>query len=118
MVTRRKLLKSLSVLPLVGGMLGTGVLSSQVLGKTIVEPATRDFFKELGLRTFINAAGTYTSMTGSLMHKGVTDAITYGATEYVNLDQLHDKVVMRTNDVVMLEEVCSIGSNDIREPAE
>ena len=92
MVTRRKLLKSLSVLPLVGGMLGTGVLSSQVLGKTIVEPATRDFFKELGLRTFINAAGTYTSMTGSLMHKEVTDAITYGATEYVNLDQLHDKV--------------------------
>ena len=92
MVTRRKLLKSLTVLPFVGSMLGTGVLSSQVLGKTILEPATRDFFKELGLRTFINAAGTYTSMTGSLMHKEVTDAITYGATEYVNLDQLHDKV--------------------------
>lgn len=92
MVTRRKLLKTLSVLPVVGGLLGPGILSAQVLGETVAKPAARDFFKELGLRTFINAAGTYTSMTGSLMHKEVTEAITYGATEYVNLDELHDKV--------------------------
>ena len=92
MVTRRKLLKSLSVLPFVGSMLGTEILSAQVLSNSVAQPATRDFFKELGLRTFINAAGTYTSMTGSLMHKEVTDAISYGATEYVNLDELHDKV--------------------------
>ena len=92
MVTRRKLLKTLSVLPVAGTLLGPGILSAQMLEETVAIPATRDFFKELGLRTFINAAGTYTSMTGSLMHKEVTDAITYGATEYVNLDELHDKV--------------------------
>ena len=92
MITRRKLLKTLSVLPVAGTLLGPGILSAQMLEETVAIPATRDFFKELGLRTFINAAGTYTSMTGSLMHKEVTDAITYGATEYVNLDELHDKV--------------------------
>jgi len=92
MVTRRKLLKTLSVLPVAGTLLGPGILSAHVLEETVAIPATRDFFKELGLRTFINAAGTYTSMTGSLMHKEVTDAISYGATEYVNLDELHDKV--------------------------
>ena len=92
MITRRKLLKTISVLPIVGSLFGTGMLSAQVMGETFIKPAGRDFFKELGLRTFINAAGTYTSMTGSLMHKEVTDAITYGATEYVNLDELQDKV--------------------------
>ena len=33
----------------------------------------RDLFKELGVRTFINAAGTYTFMTGSLMREEVVD---------------------------------------------
>lgn len=90
--SRRKALKIVSALPLVGGMLGPSLLTAKVSEEVILEAAGRDFFKELGLRTFINAAGTYTSMTGSLMHKEVTDAISYGATEYVNLDELHDKV--------------------------
>ena len=72
--------------------MGGGILTSQVVTNATAKTATRDFFKELGLRTFINAAGTYTSMTGSLMRYEVTSAITYGATEYVNLDELHDKV--------------------------
>ena len=63
----------------------------------------RDFFKELGLRTFINAAGTYTSMTGCLMPKEVTDAIGYGATEYVNLDDLQDKVGERIAELLSCE---------------
>ncbi|WP_411032351.1 aminotransferase class V-fold PLP-dependent enzyme [Spongiimicrobium sp. 3-5] len=92
MSSRRKVLKTLSALPLVGGMLGTGIVSANVLERTVAPPLARDFFKELGVRTFINAAGTYTSMTGSLMQKEVVEAIKYGATEYVNLDQLHDKV--------------------------
>lgn len=92
MVTRRKLIKTLSILPFAGSLLGPQLLSANNLTETVAIPSTRNFFKELGLRTFINAAGTYTSMTGSLMHKEVTDAITYGATEYVDLDELHDKV--------------------------
>ncbi len=92
MVTRRKLIKTLSVLPIAGSLIGPHLLSANSIAETASIAGTRNFFKELGLRTFINAAGTYTSMTGSLMHKEVTSAITYGATEYVNLDELHDKV--------------------------
>ncbi len=103
MVTRRKLLKTLSVLPVAGSLLGPGILTAQVLDETVVKPVARDFFKELGLRTFINAAGTYTSMTGSLMHKEVTEAISYGATEYVNLDELHDKVGERIAELLDCE---------------
>lgn len=106
MSTRRKALKTLSALPLVGGMLGPSILTAKVVEETMINPAmpvARDFFKELGLRTFINAAGTYTAMTGSLMHKEVTDAISYGATEYVNLDELHDKVGERIAELLGCE---------------
>lgn len=92
MLTRRKLLKTLSSLPVVGGLVGTGLLTPQMLQSAPAKPVARNFFKELGLRTFINAAGTYTSMTGSLMETEVLNAITYGATEYVDLDELQDKV--------------------------
>ncbi|EAR02520.1 selenocysteine synthase (seryl-tRNASer selenium transferase) [Maribacter sp. HTCC2170] len=79
------------------------LLSAKAIEKSSSIPLARDFFKELGLRTFINAAGTYTSMTGSLMHKEVTSAITYGATEYVNLDELHDKVGERIAQLLNCE---------------
>lgn len=99
MYSRRKAIKNLSALPLVGTMLSAGVFSLKEMegAKTKIVlppggPIYRDYFKELGVRTFINAAGTYTSMTGSLMPKEVTDAIKFGATEYVNLDELQDKV--------------------------
>lgn len=103
MSSRRKVLKSLTALPLVGGLLGPSLLSAKVMEDATVGPAARNFFKELGLRTFINAAGTYTSMTGSLMHKEVTSAISYGATEYVNLDELHDKVGERIAELLDCE---------------
>ncbi len=103
MSTRRKALKMVSTLPLVGGMLGPSLLTAKVAEEVVLKPVARDFFKELGLRTFINAAGTYTAMTGSLMHKEVTDAISYGATEYVNLDELHDKVGERIAELLECE---------------
>jgi L-seryl-tRNA(Ser) seleniumtransferase len=103
MLSRRKLLKRISSLPVVGGLVGSGLITTQLAGEAVAKTATRDFFKELGLRTFINAAGTYTSMTGSLMRDEVTSAITYGATEYVNLDDLHDKVGERIANLLECE---------------
>ncbi|SDM37258.1 aminotransferase class V-fold PLP-dependent enzyme [Kriegella aquimaris] len=103
MSSRRKVLKTLSALPLVGGILGPSMLTAKAVETTIAKPIARDFFKELGVRTFINAAGTYTSMTGSLMRKEVTEAINYGATEYVNLDELHDKVGERIAQLLECE---------------
>ena len=44
------------------------------------------------MRPFINAAGTYTAMTASLMPPEVMEAINYASKHYVMLDELHDKV--------------------------
>jgi uncharacterized pyridoxal phosphate-dependent enzyme len=89
-MNRRDILKNLSLLPLAGGIPGT-VFSFPA---TPESPAAkgRDLFKELGIRTFINAAGTYTMMTGSLMHDYVLDAIKSASTEFCMLDELQDKV--------------------------
>ncbi|MFS4454781.1 aminotransferase class V-fold PLP-dependent enzyme [Maribacter sp. 2304DJ31-5] len=103
MLTRRKLLKTLSGLPVIGGLVGTGLLTPQMMHAAVETPVSRNFFKELGLRTFINAAGTYTSMTGSLMPKEVLSAITFGATEYVDLDDLHDRVGERIAQLLECE---------------
>jgi hypothetical protein len=39
----------------------------------------RDLFAELGVRTFINAAGTYTLLSASLMRPEVLDAMSVAA---------------------------------------
>lgn len=93
MITRRKLLKRLSALPLVGGLVGSGMpLYGTVAGTLPEAPAKRDVLKELGVRTFINAAGTYTAMTASLMPKEVMDTILTSSQRFAMLDEVQDKV--------------------------
>jgi len=101
MGTRRKALKSLISIPFIGGVLSSNELLSYQNGNLV--KLNRDYFKELGIRTFINAAGTYTSMTGSLMPKEVINAINYGSLEYVNLDELQDKVGERIAELLECE---------------
>mgnify|MGYP003683418861 FL=1 len=103
MINRRKVIQSLAALPFAGSLLGTNSIAAQSKTAAVVSSLRRDFFKELGLRTFINAAGTYTSMTGSLMPKEVIEAISYGADEYVNLDDLQDKVGERIAELLECE---------------
>ncbi len=86
---RRDVLKGLSALPLAGGIMGTAIPFES---KASPPGAKRDLFKELGVRTFINAAGTYTFMTGSLMRDEVVDAIRSTSHEFCLLDELQDKV--------------------------
>jgi L-seryl-tRNA(Ser) seleniumtransferase len=88
MRSRRRFLEIVSGLPLVGGAIGAGlvpVAAAAAVGK-------RDYFRELGVRPFINAAGTYTAMTSSLMPPEAVEAIRYAAEHYVMLDELHDRV--------------------------
>ena len=85
------LLKRLSAVPFIGAALGS-VVPIQTLQATGEMAAKRNLIRELGLRTFINAAGNYTSMTASLMPKEVMDAINSSAKEYVMLDEVQDKV--------------------------
>ncbi len=86
---RRDILKNLSVLPFAGGVIGSIVPSESV--NAAPPPPKRDIFKELGLRTFINAAGTYTAMTASLMDDEVMDVIKAASKEFVMLDEVQDK---------------------------
>ena len=103
MINRRKVLQSLASIPFAGGLFGIKTLSAQSRPELLASNLRHNFFKELGLRTFINAAGTYTSMTGSLMPKEVIEAIGYSADEYVNLDDLQDKVGERIAELLECE---------------
>ena len=85
---RRNVIKGLSLLPFAGGALGSVVPSSFAVA---APGEKRDVIAELGLRTFINAAGTYTSMTASLMPEEVIDAINSSAKEFVMLDEVQSK---------------------------
>ena len=83
---RRDLLKNLGVLPLAG----VSVNKLDITQKELI--VKRNLFDELGVRTFINAAGTYTFMTGSLMQDEVVEAIRSTSKEFCLLDDLQDKV--------------------------
>jgi D-glucosaminate-6-phosphate ammonia-lyase len=95
MLSRRTFFERLSTLPLVGGFLGGTAHSAEA-----AVPVARDYFKELGVRPFINAAGTFTDMTASLMPPEVMNAINYASKNFVYLNELHDKVGARIAELV------------------
>ena len=99
MWTRRHFLERLSTMPLVGGLVGAAAAPAA----TVAARAGREYFRELGIRPFINAAGTYTAMTASLMPPEVIDAIEYASKHYVMLDELQDKVGARIATLVHSE---------------
>lgn len=86
---RRDLIKNLSLLPVAGA---AGSLIATEAKAAPAPPAKRNLFKELGIRTFINAAGTYTFMTGSLMRDEVVEAIQATSHDFCLLDEVQDKV--------------------------
>jgi len=67
------------------------------------KPNGRDFFKELGVRPFINAAGTYTTLTASLMQPEVVEAINYASKTFVPLNDLHDAAGKRIAELIGCE---------------
>jgi len=99
MWSRRHFLERLSRLPLAGGAIAAGAAPATAAP----EPVSRDYFRELGVRPFINAAGTYTAMTASLMPPEVIAAITYASKHYVMLDELHDRVGARIATLLKCE---------------
>jgi L-seryl-tRNA(Ser) seleniumtransferase len=90
---RRELIKNLSILPLSGAIIGSTIPFESIVASPVSPPAPkRDIFKELGIRTFINAAGTYTAMSGSLMHDEVVDVIRSSSEEFAMIDEVQEKV--------------------------
>ncbi len=90
MWSRRRFLEIVSGLPIVGGIVGARAVPAEAAAPR--STGGRDYFRDLGVRPFINAAGTYTAMTASLMPPEVMEAINYASKHYVMLDDLHDKV--------------------------
>lgn len=101
MPSRRTVLKQLSSLPVIGGVAVGGLIGGREVSGA--SHSQRDYYKELGLRTFINAAGTYTALTGCLMPKEVIDAYTYASNEYVGLNELQDAVGKKIAEMIGCE---------------
>src|SRR3954464_7582061 len=102
MWSRRRFLESLAASPMVATM-RRGVTGASSGVSVTTGTRARDYFKELGVRPFINAAGTYTAMTASLMPPEVMDAINYASKHYVMLEDLHDRVGARIATLVRAE---------------
>ena len=96
MWNRRRFLETVSGVPLLGALTGIGVAATP--GEAVA--GAPDYFRALGVRPFINAAGTYTAMTASLMPPEVMDAINYASKHFVMLDELHVKVGERIAQLV------------------
>ncbi|HEY8897736.1 MAG TPA: aminotransferase class V-fold PLP-dependent enzyme [Niastella sp.] len=88
---RRELIKLFALAPYAGSVSIISFTAAAAPASAPQHAEKRDLFKELGVRTFINAAGTFTAMTGSLMHDYVLDAIQSAAAEFCMLDELQDK---------------------------
>jgi L-seryl-tRNA(Ser) seleniumtransferase len=94
---RRSFLTILSTLP------GFGTLLPSAIAAAPRDAQTRDVIAELGVRTIINAAGTYTSLTASLMPPEVFAAMQVASRKYVPLGELHDAVGARIAQLLHCE---------------
>lgn len=90
---RRELIKNFAILPVSGAIIGSAFPFETLTASPVsAPPVKRDIFKELGIRTFINAAGTYTAMSGSIMHDEVVDVIRSSSEEFAMIDEVQNKV--------------------------
>ena len=103
MINRRKTLKILAGLPFIGGMAASALLTKPSGAKLDRPRYTRDFFTELGLRPFINARGTITALSGSLMLPEVLEAVNYASQQFVSLNDLQDRVGERIAEMLNCE---------------
>lgn len=88
---RRDILKRIALFSVAGNLGGKVFPQSRIFASAASTGVKRNLFKELGVKTFINAHGTITAMSGSLMHEYVLDAIRDCSQEYCMLDELQDK---------------------------
>ena len=88
---RRDILKGFSIFPFAATLGGDLIMPIKAKAGNLPQ-GKRNLFQELGVRPFINAAGTYTFMTGSLMREEVIDAIRNTSEDFCLLDELQDKV--------------------------
>jgi D-glucosaminate-6-phosphate ammonia-lyase len=99
MSNRRNFLQSMSSVPFIGSLFGSSKIAAAP------KTAGRDYFKELNVRPFINAAGTFTTLTASLMWPEVVEALNYASKTFVPLNDLHDAAGKRIAELIGCEAV-------------
>lgn len=97
LTARRSFLGTLAGLPYIGGFV------SGQRAAAADAPRPRDVLGELGVRTFINAAGTFTAMSGSLMAPEVMAAMQAASRKFAKLDDLHNAVGKRIAELLHCE---------------
>jgi len=90
----------MSSLPFVGGLFAP---TANAAAAKSAKSAGRDYFKELNVRPFINAAGTFTTLTASLMWPEVMEAMNYASKQFVPLNDLHDAAGKRIAELIGCE---------------
>ncbi|MGI8786028.1 MAG: aminotransferase class V-fold PLP-dependent enzyme [Acidobacteriota bacterium] len=83
MINRRLFIKSAAAL----AAMGAGLRPSR-----LAAGRTPSVYAELGLRPFINAAGTYTTLSASLMPEEVVEAMEEAASAHVSIPELQQAV--------------------------
>lgn len=63
----------------------------------------RDYFREIGVKPFINAAGAYSALGGARMRPEVIEAMRYAAVNKVKMADLHNAVGRRIAELVGCE---------------
>src|SRR5690348_7008657 len=88
-ISRRKLLRNSGHAAIAGA---AAVCGGPALRAASPPPAieAEDYYKKLGVTPFINAAGTYTILSASIMPEEVQAAMALAARQPVNLNELLD----------------------------
>jgi len=99
MPNRRNFIQSMSSIPFIGGLFTSSAFAAAS------KPAGRDYFKELNVRPFINGAGTFTTLTASLMWPEVVEAMNYASKTFVPLNDLQEAAGKRIAELIGCEAV-------------
>jgi uncharacterized pyridoxal phosphate-dependent enzyme len=94
------LIKRRTVLGTLAGLPSIQLLGSPVRAEAEETAKGRDVIEELGVRSFINAAGTFTALTGSLMRPEAVAAMQVASRKYVRLEDLRDAVGKRIAELL------------------
>jgi L-seryl-tRNA(Ser) seleniumtransferase len=88
-INRRKFFRKASRTLMVGGAVayGGGVAEARSKKRPVVKGV--DYYSKLGVTPFINAAGTFTILSASILPAEVQAAMTLAAQQPVNIEELH-----------------------------
>ena len=104
MADRRSFIKGMSTLS------ATTVLASNpALAAAEETTPTRDYYEEIGVKPFINAAAAYSAYGGRNMWPAVVEAMEYARKRNVIMEELHDAVGKRLASIIGCEAAMVTG---------